>query len=116
MLDQGQTITVSAVPQVYNLTQFDKYRTERVGTTASGEVSKVNIDHTPAKTDKSNDRHLHQYVEDCTESETGEKGQITINSTISAPKWADKTRIEACLNGMNDFVEANIARTLNMES
>lgn len=115
MLDQGQTITINAVPQVYNLTQFDKYRTERVGTLASGDATKVILDHTDGgKT--ANTRHLHQYQEDVVNSESGEVKPMTINITISHPFYADKTRIEQVLAGFNDFVEANISRTLNMES
>lgn len=115
MLDQGQTITIDATDQVYNLTVFDGYHTERIGTLATGKSTKLSIDHTPAK-GNGNTRHLHQYVEDVVDSVSGEVAQVTINVTISHPAFADKTRIAKCLEGFTTFVNANIARTLNMES
>jgi hypothetical protein len=115
MLDQGQTITIDTVAQVYNLTTFDKYRTERTGTLANGQPSKVNIDHTPGK-GSANHRHLNQYVEDHVDSVSGVAAPLTINITISHPAHSDKTRIADCLAGFATFVETNIARTLNNES
>lgn len=115
MLDQGQTITIDTSDQVYNLTQFDGYKTERVGTTPTGEATKLRIDHTDGgKT--ANTRHLHQYQEDCVNSESGETSPITINVTISHPWYASKTRIAAILVGLDSWIEANVSRTLNLES
>lgn len=115
MLDQGQTITINSVDQAYNLTQFDGFKTERIGQLASGEATKVRLDHTDGgKT--ANTRHLHQYQEDCVDSVSGATSPLTVNITISHPYYADKTRIADVLVGFNTWVESVIARTLNFES
>lgn len=115
MLDQGQTITIDAVAQVYNLTTFDKLRTERVCVTPLFEGSSLRIDHTDGKK-TANTRHLHQYQEDAVDSVSGEISPITINVTISHPYYADKTRIQDILAGFQVWLAANLARTLNLES
>jgi len=115
MLDQGQTITIDTTDQVYNLTQFDGYRTERIGVLANGNSSKIKLDHADgAKT--ANTRHLHQYQEDLVDTESGATSPLTINITVSHPHYANKTRIAAVLTGFANWVESNIARTLNFES
>lgn len=115
MLDQGQTITIDAVDQVYNLTQFDGYKTERVGSLTDGRSTALKIDHTKgSKT--ANSRHLHQYHEDLIDSVSGETGALTVNVTISHPHFASKTRIAAVLTGFNAWIEAQVQRTLNLES
>lgn len=114
MLDQGQTITIDTVAQVYNLTQFDGFKTERTGTLADGSSTKLRIDHQEQSSGAK--RHLHQYQESVVDSVSGDSGTITYNITVSHPAWADKVRIAKIAEGVNAFVETNIARTLNMES
>jgi hypothetical protein len=115
MLDQGQTITIDAAPQVYNLTQFDGYKTERIGTLTSGDATKLRIDHTDGKK-TANSRHLHQYQEDLVDDVSGATSPLTVNVTISHPHYADKTRIAAVVAGFVTWLNANLARTLNFES
>jgi len=115
MLDQGQTITIDSAAQDYNLTQFDGYKTERIGSLASGAPTKVKLDHTDGgKT--ANTRHLHQYQEDLVDSESGETKPLTVNITISHPHFADKTRIAAVTSGFATWVNSVLSRTLNFES
>lgn len=116
MLDQGQTITIDATDQVYNLTVFDGLHTERVAKLANGQATKLNIDHTEGKTQASNTRHLAQYIENVVDSVSGVAGSITVNITVSAPQWADSARVEDVAAGFSSWHLTNLARMLGLES
>jgi len=114
MLDQGQTITVSATERDYNLTTFDGMKTERIAQLPDGLQSQVVINHDRAKSGIN--RHLHQLVTEVQNSETNEVGAITINVTVQAPKWVQNTAIIAEYTGFTAFVDVALPRTLGFES
>jgi hypothetical protein len=115
MLDQGQTITVSTVDRSYNLTQFDNFRTERTAELSDGRESILRVDHSKMKQGDVH-RHLHQMETQVINSETGEEGTRTINVTVTQPKWASKTDAAAEWEGLSDWIDTNLPRTVNFES
>lgn len=117
MLDQSQTITVNSVPRAYPLVQFDGFKTERVTSLADGRASTLRIDHTKGKDSQSNDRHLLQLATEVNGTDSNQSGQISINITISAPKWTSKTDILNEFAGLRAYAaDALITRVLSFES
>lgn len=115
MLDQGQTITVDSVDEVYNLTTFDNYRTERICQTAAGTAKALRVDHSKLKGGAIY-KHLIQNEIEIINSATDEVGSITINMTVTAPKWADPTEIINNSAGVTAWIATNLTRLLRFES
>lgn len=119
MLDQSQTITVNLVARNYVQTFSEKRRVERGITLPSGMDSTLAIDHTVVKNGSfaNYSQHLIQLVECIDGSAQNEPdGSIVINITVKHPKWADKAHIAFLVDGLSDWVSANIARIVGMES
>lgn len=107
MLDQQQQITVDAVTRNYNLITFDKYRTERTASVETGRTASLVFDHTPAKDEQSNVRHLMQHVENidvAVGSETLRK-PLVFNLTASIPEGADGTEVQNILDGFLAYLQ-----------
>lgn len=115
MLDQGQTITVDSVAKVHNLTYHEGYKTVRTCQLGDGLEANLRVDHSKLKNGEV-EKHLAQQEVDIVNSETGESGRITLNTTVTAPKWASDTDISNWYAGHTAWVNTNLARIVVFES
>lgn len=111
MLDQQQSVTVSAVERDYNLITFDKMQTKRVAPLADG-VSEMTIDHEPNKA--TGTRHLVKVTDVIEATETTPADDVQVHIVIRCKDNATrKSRAVAIFTGLTNHLLADSGAILN---